>query len=63
MLTTHSEYRWYRDSIYIARSLIIANLIFLLFSPPLTAAELLEHTGAKPPASTTKSHSLLNDED
>jgi O-antigen ligase len=36
MLTTHPEYRWYRDSIYIARSLIIANLIFLLFSPPLT---------------------------
>ncbi|MES2163512.1 MAG: EAL domain-containing protein [Pseudomonadota bacterium] len=34
-----------------------------LFFPPLTAAELIEHTGAKPKASTTKSHSLLNDED
>lgn len=34
-----------------------------LFFPPLTAAQLIEHTGAKPTASPPPSHSLLNDED
>ncbi len=34
-----------------------------LFFPPLTAAELIEHAGAKPTAPPPKSHSLLNDED
>jgi O-antigen ligase len=36
MSTVHSDYHWYRDPIYLARLLVIGNLIFLMFSPPVT---------------------------
>src|ERR1700688_844425 len=36
MLTVPPSYRWYRDPLYLARLLVLGNLLFLLFSPPVT---------------------------
>jgi len=36
MLTAPASYRWYRDPLYLARLLVLGNLVFLLFSPPVT---------------------------